>query len=216
MSIVGANLGTMRESIKQWSQRKSIPDAVLNDFINIAVTRATRALRIPPMEKSLSQLVDADGYFEIPSDFIEVIEVVSVRSDKNIILERKAIHEVDYMNNLSPGCPKFFARYKGSFRIGPYDSPAYDVPEDQDVVELYYYATFAALTDDADCNWLISNAGDMILYGAMSELASYTRDDEGEQRWTAKYSQEVQLLQGIEDRSAWQGGTLGISIAGSH
>ena len=216
MSIVGADLGTMRASIKQWSQRKSIPDAVLNDFINIAVTRATRALRIPPMEKSVTQLVDASGYFDIPSDFIEVIEVVSVRSDQNIILERKAIHEVDYMNNLSPARPKFFGRYKGSFRVGPYDSPAFTVGVDQDTVDMYYYATFAALIDDTDCNWLISNAGDLILYGAMSELSSYTRDDEGEQRWTAKYSQEVQLLQGIEDRSAWQGGTLGISLAGSH
>lgn len=216
MSIVGADLGTMRASIKQWSQRQNIPDAVLNDFINIAVTRATRSLRIPPMEKSLSQLVDASGYFAIPSDFIEVIEVVSMRSDKNIILERKSIHEVDYMNNLSPDCPKFFARYKGNFRVGPYDSPAYIAPEDQDTVELYYYATFAALIDDTDCNWLISNAGDMILYGAMAELSSYTRDDEGEQRWGAKYSQELQLLQGVEDRSAWQGGTLGISVSGSH
>ena len=216
MSIVGADLGTMRASVKQWSQRQNIPDAVINDFINIAVTRATRSLRIPPMEKSLSVLVDAGGYFIIPPDFIEVIEVISLRTNNNIILERKAIHEVDYMNNQSPGCPKFFARFKDTFRIGPYDSPAFTVGVDQDTVEFYYFATFGALIDDLDCNWLISNAGDMVLYGAMSELASYTRDDEGEQRWTTKFAQELALLQGITDRSEWRGSTLGISLAGSN
>lgn len=214
--IPGADLVTMREALKQWSQRTNIPDAVLNDFINIALTRAVRQLRIPPMEKSVSILVDENGYFPIPLDYIEVKEVVSIRNNKNIILERKSIHEVDYINNLSPGTPCFFGRYKENFRLAPYDAPAYDVPEDQDSVEFYYYSTFAPLTADTDCNWLISNAGDLVLYGAMAELASYTRDDEGEQRWGSKFQAEINLLQGVEDRSAWQGATLGISLAGSH
>lgn len=208
--ITGATLLDLRTALKQWSQRQNIPDSVLDDFVNIAVTRAVRQLRIPPMEKSFDLAVDASGYFTIPSDFLEVKEVVSVRNNQNIILERKSIHEVDHMNNQSPGCPRFFGRYKGTFRIGPYDAAT------NDTVAFYYYATMAPLVGDADCNWLSSNSGDLVLYGALAELSSYTRDDEGEARWNAKFNQELALLQGIEDRSAWQGGTIGISLGGSH
>lgn len=214
--IIGASLLDLRTAMKQWSQRQNIPDATLDDFINIALNRAVRQLRIPPMEKSFDLVVDEDGYFTIPSDYIEVKEVVSVRNNQNIILERKAIHEVDFMNNQSPGCPRYFGRFKGSFRLGPYDSPAYDAPEDQDTVAFYYYSTLAPLVVDADCNWVSSNAGELLLYGALAELCAYTRDDEGEQRWLGKFNGEMQILQGMEDRSAWQGGTLGISVSGSH
>ena len=209
--ITGATLADIRSALKQWSQRQNIPDAVLDDFTNIATTRASRALRIPPMEKALDITLDENGYFLVPMDYLQVIEVVMTRNEKNIILERKSIHEVDYINNLSPGTPKYFGRYLDTFRVGPYDSPT-----GTDQAAFYYYSAFPALTDDTDCNWLTSNAGDLVLYGALAELSAYTRDDEGEQRWTAKFMNEVNLLQAVEDKSAWEGATLGISLGGSH
>lgn len=204
-------LGDIRASVKQWSQRKNIDDGVINDFINIATARALRSLRIPPMEKTAVIEIDDDGYFLIPSDFIELKEAVIVRSNQNIILERKSIHEVDFQNNESPSQPCFIARYQGTFRVGPYDNPA-----GVDEVNFYYYAFLPPLVDDTNCNWLSSAAPELILYGALEELSAYTRDEEGQARWGQKFNGEISILQGVEDRSAWAGGTLGITLAGSH
>jgi hypothetical protein len=207
--IIGATLLDIRDAMKEWSKRRNVSDATLNDMINIASTRASRELRIPPMEREVTPTVDSQGYFDIPSDFIEAKELVAVRNSKNIILERKAIHEIDAVNNNS-GAPCFFARTTSKFRVAPYDSPDPDGS-----IYMYYYAVFGALVNDGDCNWLSSNAGDLLLYGALGELAAYTRDDEGEQRWLGKFMGEINRLQAIEDRAAWSGSTMQISVLGS-
>lgn len=207
--MIGPSLLEIRTAVKAWSQRKNIPDATIDDFINIAATRAVRSLRIPPMEKVVDILIDDDGYVPIPVDFIEAIEMVIVRNGNNIILERKSIHEIDSRYNDSPDTPCYFSRLRENFRLSPYDNPS-----DTDTVSLYYYATFPPLTADEDCNWVTGNASDLVLYGALSELAAYTRDEESEARWIRKFNEEINRLQGIEDRAAWRGSDIGVTIGG--
>lgn len=212
--LAAATLADLRAAVKQWSQRKNIADDVIDDFINLAFVRANRGLRIPPMERFADVVIDADGYAPIPTDYIEAKELVIVRNNQNILLERKAIHEVDYIYNLSPGCPRYFSRSGANLRIAPYDNPAVVDPE-VNTMNLYYYAMLSPLVEDTDCNWLSSNAAGLVLYGALAELAAYTRDEEGQARWNSKYNEEIAILQGVEDRSEWRGSTLGVSINGS-
>lgn len=208
--MIGSTLLDIRTAVKQWSQRKQIPDATIDDFINITIQRASRSLRIPPMEKEVTPTVDANGYFAIPADFIEAKEVVAVRSNQTYVLDRKAIHEVDRVFDTSPGRPLIFGRSLGNFRVAPYDSPDPD-----ETIYLYYYAMFGTLQDDTDCNWLSSAAGEVLLYGALAELAAYTRDEESEARWKAKFGEEIGRLQAVEDRAAWEGSTLNVTPGGS-
>ena len=209
--LTETNKAGIRTSLKQWSQRRNIPDDVLNDFIEIALSKANRALRIPPLEKALDVTIDANGYFTLPSDFLEVKELSVVRSEKRIPLERKSIDEIDFVFDRSSEPPCFYGRFGDKMRIAPYSG------DGTETARLYYYFVFPPMPADSTENWFTQQAPDMLLYGAMAELSSYTRDPEGYQQWSQKFNEQIQLVQAMEDRAAWwSGGPIGISIGGSH
>lgn len=209
--LTETNKAGIRTSLKQWSQRRNIPDEVLNDFIEIALTKANRALRIPPLEKALDVTIDGDGYFTLPSDFLEVKELTVVRSEKRIPLERKSIDEVDFVFDRQSGSPCFYGRFGDRIRLAPYSG------DGTETARLYYYYVIPPMPADSTENWFTLQAPDMLLYGAMAELCSYTRDPEGYQQWTDKFNEQINLVQRMEDRAAWwSGGPIGISLGGSH
>lgn len=206
--LTTTNKGGIRDSVYQWSQRKSIPEEVVNDFIEIALSTATRALRIPPLESFVQLVVSVDGYVLLPENYQEAKEVFVVRSDKNVLLERKAINEVDFTMNKT-GDPCFFGRFGNYLRIAPYSG------DGTELLSLYYYNIIPPmLTDDAS-NWFTMYAPEVLLYGALVELCNYTRDADGIAQWTAKFNEAINIVQAVEDRAAWNGSTLSISLKGS-
>ena len=198
----------IRNSIKQWSQRKNIPDDVLDDFIEISLSKSNRALRIPPLETVAPIPVDANGILAIPNNYIEVKELSVPLRGINYPLERKAIHEVDVKNTES-GSPCFFARQGNTFQISPWNLG------DEELAYLYYWFALPPLIEDTDTNWFTLYSPDTLLYGALSELSDYTRDSEGTQLWTGKWTESINILQAVEDGAEWAGSTLGLSLAGS-
>jgi hypothetical protein len=209
--LTTTNRGGIRASVKQWSQRKSIPDEVLNDFIEIALSTATRALRIPPLEFFQSLPISANGYVELPYDFQEAKEVYLVINGKNVLLERKSINEVDWNMNASTGVstPYFFGRFGNYLRIAPWNG------SEDALLNLYYYKIIPPMPDDQATNWFTKYAPEVLLYGAMQELCNYTRDLDGMQIWKSKFDESIGIIQAVEDRAAWNGSTIGISLKGS-
>jgi hypothetical protein len=208
--LTDTDLKGIRDSVKQWSQRRNIDDATLNDFIEIALSRANRMLRIPPLEGFSALPVDVNGFAELPPNFIEAIELQFVSGGREYILDRKAISEVDYLSN-SPrgGSPCVFGRFGNYFRVAPWNLG------DELFVNLYYYKSLPPLVQDTDLNWFTEQAPELLLYGALTELADYTRDRDSRQVWDGKFSQEVSTLQAVEDRAAWSGSTIGVTPGGS-
>ena len=203
--------GGIRASIKQWSQRKNIPDEVLNDFIEIALTRATRALRIPSLESFQTLPINSDGYAQLPYDFQEAKEVYIIVNDKRVLLERKAINEVDWNYNRSSGIavPCFFGRFGNYLRVAPWNG-AQDA-----LLNLYYYNIIPPMPTDDSTNWFTLYAPEVLLYGAMVELCNYTRDMDGMSVWNNKFNEAVNIIQGVEDRAEWRGSTVAITLKGS-
>jgi hypothetical protein len=198
----------IRDSLKAWSQRRNIDDEILNDFIELALSKANRALRIPPLERAITLAPLGAGYYELPTDFIEVKTLIAVRAGKAIVLERKAIDEVDHLYSRdSQSDPCIYGRYGDTLRVAP--DPGSDIT-------LYYYYAIPSMTADVTTNWFTEQAPEILLYGALIELASYTRDPDSEARWSSKFNEAVTILQGMEDRAAWwSGGTVAVSINGS-
>jgi hypothetical protein len=121
--LSGTDLKGIRDSIKQWSQRKNIDDAIIDDFIEIALSRANRMLRIPPLEAFSALPVDENGFAKIPSNFVEAKELQILINGKEYILDRKAISEVDYLSNSPSGQPPcIFGRFGNYFRVAPWNS----------------------------------------------------------------------------------------------
>jgi hypothetical protein len=210
MALTQTNRKGIRDSAKQWSQRRNIPDEVWNDFIELALSKANRALRIPPLEAATNPVTDEGGYFELPSNFLEVKEIVVNNNGLDTILDRKAIDEVDYIASRSTnGNPCLYGRYGNLMRIAP-------IPEVDTPVRMYYYAIIPAMPDDTTENWFTLFAPEVLLYGTLAELAAYARDEESQARWDGKFQEAVGIIQKTEDRAAWwSGGPLGISLKGS-
>lgn len=215
--LTETNLGGIIASVKQWSQRKNISDDIINDFVELALSKATRALRIPPLEAVQYLEVLNNGYAEIPYDFQEAKEVYVYIGDKRVILERKTISEVDAINNNagSGDAPCYFARYGNFLRIAPWTwNP--DDDDEQYFVQLYYYKIIPPMSDEASENWFTLYAPEVLLYGAMTELCGYTRDNEGTALWASKFNDAINIIQQVEDRAEWRGSTISVSITGSN
>lgn len=209
--LTETNKQGIRNSVKQWSQRKTIPDEVLNDFIELAMSRANRLLRIPPLEAMTSISLSDAGNGQLPANFLEAISLsVEVEGDV-IYLDRKSILEVDTLSNTSDQgyLPTSFARIGNYIKIAPWNLG------DTYSADLYYYYAVPPMNNDLDTNWFTLYAPEVLLYGAMSELSDYVRDVDGHQLWTQKFETAVSLLQAVEEKAKWSGSTLAVTLKGS-
>lgn len=209
--LTETNLEGIMTSVKQWSQRKSIPDEVINDFVEIALSKATRALRIPPLESFQSIPITEFGYAELPVNFMEAKEVYIVINGKNVLLERKSINEVDWNYNLSSGMstPCYFGRFGNYLRVAPWSGST------DAFLNLYYYNIIPPMTTPDAENWFTLYAPEVLLYGALVELCNYTRDMDGMAVWKSKFEEAVNIIQGVEDRAEWYGSTVAVTMKGS-
>lgn len=202
----------IRTAMKQWSQRKNIPDEVLNDFIEISLSRANRALRVPSLEGYTSLAISSTGLATLPDDYLEAKSVDVLINGVTVNLERKSIQEVDSVSNTTIGGatnPLYFARFMDTLRIAPWGlGTGYSL-------NLYYFLALPVLSSDTSTNWFTKYCADVLLYGALSELCSYTRDVEGVMLWGKKFDEAINLVQSVEDRAAWAGSTLSVSLNGS-
>ena len=200
-------LGDLRSRLRSWSNRKDLSDDLLDDFINIAQSRLNRLLRIPPLESTILLTPNADGVVPIPRSFIEMKAVwFTDPGGKKVRLERK---ESDYVEELAAhqeGTPKYFSRKGLDFHLAPKPTTAAD-----DSLELYYYISLQPLTLASDSNWFLADAPEVILYGALTEIALYLRDEIGAGQWEAKFQNHAKEIQNIEDNSAYSGSSIAIN-----
>lgn len=77
-----------------------------------------------------------------------------------------------------------------------------------DSYTLTYTAGFAALSADSDTNWVLTNAPDVYLFGALRYGAIFMRDDEAMTRYLAMYLSATKRVTGDEHAAAYSGSPL--------
>lgn len=197
-------LADLRTRVQSWSNRGDISDTLYNDFINIALARVLRNIRLPIMESSATITLETDGSALLPRDYLEAIDLRVTVSGTTYSLERKDISEVQEIASNFTGYPKYFARRGTSLYLAP-------APDGVTEVDLYYYITLQPLVQDTDTNWFVADAPELLLYGALSEIALYVRDEIGAAQWEAKFQAHGAELQQLADKAQWSGGTLSVS-----
>jgi hypothetical protein len=70
---------------------------------------------------------------------------------------------------------------------------------------MIYWKRFDTLSGTTTSNWLLANAPDVYLFGALAEAAAYLGDDTHWPQWEQRYQMAVQRLQSADDRSRWSG-----------
>ncbi len=185
--------GTIRSHFKALLNRTDITNTLADVFIDQGITRVQRTLRVPSMEKQqIYTLTTQTSHILLPSDFLEIIEV----SCNGSSLLRVPAGQMTVMKKTNAmGTPDYFTREGASLLL--YPEPATDVV-------INYYATFTAMTTDADENSLALFAPDLIIYGALSYAADYYLDERG-QIFNSKYSQFLAEVQEQADAAETSG-----------
>jgi hypothetical protein len=191
----------LRSRLKAWSNRSDISDDKYNDFINIALSRLLRVIRIPVLEATATLEVES-GEAEIPRDYLEAIDLRVSANGRLRSLERKDISFVQELVT-GQGYPYWFSRRGTKFVVAP-------VPEDGTELILYYYIALQPLVLNTDTNWFVADAPEVLLYGALTELALYNRDEVQAAQWEAKFQNHAQEIQQLANKAEWSGSTLAV------
>lgn len=163
------NKGQIRSHLKALLNRTDCSDALADTFIDQAITRIQRLLRIPSMEKTQNYTITTQvSSVILPNDLIEVINIYSGAN----VLSRVSLREMRVFQDTGmSGVPQYFCRQGEEILL--YPNPA------NTTVSMDYYSQFDDLTSDASENSLTLIASDLVTYTALAYAADYFLDERG-------------------------------------
>lgn len=189
------NYGDLKADFLGLLKRRDITDTQADSFVQKAVNRVQRKLRIPPMEKSIEVTYDGvtftNGQIPIPSDYLRLIAITSAPPG----FDEKEVKQADLQSVLAlvPQVgfrPQKFCRRGGIWQFGP-------TPPAGTVFRIDYYDEFPTLANDSDTGYLTQGAEDLIVYGALSFAGDYFVD----KRQPAWENRFLQIVDEIEDQA---------------
>ena len=160
--------------------RRDITTSQINLFMQMAIQRIQRNLRVPAMEVTASVSTDGTGNVPVPGDMLEVIAIYANDAINQVKLNRKDLQTAILSSN-QIGIPDKYHRNGGNFLIGP-------VPVAGTTLYINYYQDAGGLSADTDHNWITDAAPDLLIYGALCRAADYFLDDR-KQAFEDTYSQ---------------------------
>ena len=170
------NYAALKAAVAGWANRTDLT-AQMPTFLSLAEQRVwfgDPAAQVDPL-RALQMLTSvtltpAAGQVALPADFLDVERVAALGADgasKTTLTPRSSAALARF--EMVDSAPMYFAVRSGVLVLGPRFSNS---------VELLYYARPATPTADADENWLMAAAPGVYLYGMLTEVALYLRDDE--------------------------------------
>ena len=196
------NKAQIRTQVLALLNRNDCDDATADTFIDLALSRIQRTLRIAPMEQQQNYTSNdvGDNLLTLPADFLSMKYIWSGQD----MLEFR-----DYGTFLrlseSQGAPKYYTRVRGGLLVKP-------IPPVGTPISLIYYGEFDDLTTETSENSLTNFAPDLLVYGALSFAADYFVDDRRELfegRYGSIYNEVEEQSRTVE----WDQATLSIQSA---
>lgn len=158
----------IRNQIKGLIARNDTTDSIIDVFIDQAVARIQRTLRVPSMEKMVitTAAADATNTIVLPNDFLKL---------KHLFISNAPIEYVDVSTFMktpdAPGnTPKIYTRIQGSYLVKP-------TPPVGTKMTMVYYGEIPDLVADTDSNFLSEISPDLLIYTALSFAADYYIDE---------------------------------------
>lgn len=183
--------------------------AQIPTFITMAEAQINRELRVAAMEsRATYNTIGGDAFVQIPAGFLEVRDlVVQGDIDRKLQFVPSPAMSGSVAASL-PGKPRQYALIGTQIRLSP-------PPDGEYGLEIIFYKRFPALTDAAPTNWLLENAPDALLYGALVELATYDDNERQLPTWQTLYRRAINGLQYQDSRQRWNGSPIIEQAGGS-
>lgn len=193
------NYAQLQTAIGNWLARNDLA-ATIPDFIRLAESRINRRLRVAQMlTRATTQTVPGDSYILKPADFLEMRNI-EVSGSPNMVLEyaTPAVIDRKYRSDWV-GRPSAYTILGQEVQLAP-------VPDAEYVIEMAYYAKVPEL-EQSNTNWLIQQAPDIYLYGALIEAKAFI-EDEKFQLWKAAFDEAINDLTRSDKRAKFSGSGL--------
>ncbi len=197
----------LKAAVADWLNRTGQADleARAGDFILLFESLFDKQdIRHPKAVVRATATVSGE-YTALPSDFVEMQRLRTTGGSSGWATHRYVTPEEledDKAVNESSDRPHLFTVSGNEIQIRPYST------NDTLTLEMLYWAKLTKLGDAQASNWLLAEAPEAYLFGALAEATPFIRDDERVALWTTKRDQAVASLRSAAERAALTSGTL--------
>lgn len=176
--------------------------SVIPTFIRLAESRIDRELRHWRQERRST--ADLDTQFSaIPTDYMQAIRLQITNAPTSEVQPISTAQMLKMREDRSDrvGRPTHYALTAGALEL-------YPTPDATYASSLVYYGRVAALSDSNATNWLLTEAPDVYLYGALIHSAPYLKDDTRLAVWESLYKMSMDNMNLSSDAAKWGGSGL--------
>jgi hypothetical protein len=199
-----SNYTELQTAVANWLDRDDL-SARIPEFIELCEARFNRTLRIRAME-TLDESVDTvagTSTIALPTGYIQMRDIHLI-ADPIVQLQyvTPEIYNRIYAGS-SSGKPQVYTIIANNIKFGPTPDVVYDV-------SMLYYKKFDALSDSSPTNWVITNAPDVYLYGALLEAEPFLMNDQRIQLWATALTESMTKIQEQDQKDRHSGSALRI------
>lgn len=188
------------------------------DFITLCEAKINRVLLHPKMETRTTLTVDTGAaspeFLTLPTDYqtMRVVRLSGVTGKPRLeFLTQTQIEDYRYSIDNVSDQPVYWSLVSNAgalqMELAPTPNEDYDV-------EIVYRANISALTSSNTTNWLLTQAPDVYLYGALLEAAPYTKNDARIAVWASGFETAIDQLNIHGSRQSFDGGPTDVRLPG--
>ena len=169
------------------------------DFIRLSELRLRRDLRIRQMLKSVTTAtVASDSTVELPSDFLEVRDLVIVGNPPQPLNYSSPSAFTRNARSWESGKPLDYTVLANDFQLAP-------VPDAVYTVKMLYFAAPTFLSDSNTSNVFLANTPDVLLYGALLEAEPYLMNDARINTWGSMFDRALSSITRSDQQGQYSG-----------
>ena len=179
---------TLQTAVANWLDRDDLTDRI-PDFIALAEARYNRELRIRAMETTVTDsTVAGTRSYALPTRYLQT-RTIQLSTDPITPLEYLTPEMMDRLwAGSQVGKPQTFTIIGDNYHLGPSPDGVY-------TVEIVYYQRFAALSDLAPTNTMLTENPDVYLYATLLEAEPFLANDARIQLWMAAFTESITEIQ---------------------
>jgi hypothetical protein len=197
----------LKEAIARWLKRNNLTDAI-PDFIALAEAGLNRKLQIHHMRRSVI-IVPTTPYVDLPSDYNRMIRVEYGPLKLEFIPESsarrtiKSTQQAPYSYPNDPGMMNGYTIIGDQLWLCTYIDTKTPLHFD-------YYGKLEPLSDENASNWLLQEAPDVYLWGALCQAEPYLKNDERLLLWKSQLQEALDELKQHHESASFGSGPLEI------
>jgi len=198
----------LKTTIANYLNRSDLT-AYLGDFITLTEARLNRELRVREMVNTDTSITTVAGTqsYALPTGYVEATTVIY---QSNPYCTLRFINNSDFYNKYnisqSRGKPTYFTILGTNILLGV-------APDSATTLQINYYKSLSALSDDNTTNTILTNYPELYLYGSLAESAPFIMQDERINTWAGLYKEALKNANETSSRGSTTSSPLQMSTS---